>query len=185
MRILTCLLIVGCNPTGETLVEKVTPAENLEDSGSTTEQEPSTGDQPEDTEEPPPQVFSNRWEGTRDITFPDICTDTLRESGLLVDEEEIGQQLLSTCGECIHIYEIEVNPNEICGSIPVSTTVYRGVSEPADDSFSIFAFYQNENGGVEYYEMSLAERSQEAWQYTYDGTYNSYTYNVEGVVNFP
>ena len=124
---------LACSTTGSSLVVKTidTSDETIDDhEGPEDEEDQNTDDT---TSSIPPQPSYRSWTGERTITFPDICTFDILETGQRITDpnNELVVLITTDCLTC-QIYQIENNPENVAcgelGTLPTGGTRYRVLS---------------------------------------------------------
>jgi len=183
------IFLFACSNSGSTtlIVEKnidTTNDERSEDTSIPEENEPDPEDSAVAEEEEEPIVFGENWAGVRNISF-ETCSATLEETGNVLLDPVLREELENLCSSCSEIYQVTVSPPFICeDQVAIATTVWRGVVLRSDHSLGLYNFSPTNQGYV-INEIAIAEQIEDHWEYQYESTFQSFSYFVDGVVSFP
>jgi hypothetical protein len=182
-------LLCACNSSGTSaLYFDSGVEETLINQPEQQQQQPSSEPEPEtpsDTAtEEPPIVIGNHWLGSRIVTF-ETCGGELIELGTNSVQEQLRIEFELLCSSCTEFYEITVSPPTICsGQVSVATTIWRGVVLRSDNTLGIYNFSMQDQGTV-VEEIAVATLHNESWFYTYESTFQSFLYTVDGLLSLP
>ena len=142
------------------------------------------------TTEPEPVADFSVWNGERSFTIDfrgddyDCDGDTAAEEGNALTSGGNYSALSDACGDCDHIYEVEVQQDEVCGYIELATDIFLGLSVDGD-SATVYRFYEDRGDVVAVELDDNASFDGFTVRYEYVVEYYGEDLVIEGEATFP